>query len=324
MKATDKKQENKRNHHILPKLYLKGFVERDGEPFIWVYERGKSYNPGVKRNKYNPYKDSINYAGTERDAYAYTKEDGIADYNTYENILEKLEKPADPIFQKLRNQQMITSEEKVTFTSYLIKMIKRVPRRKEKAKEIWPNTIDEFEASSELIQWLNAEEANTDSNDLVKLAKLSELRAEIKRVLNERRESIPPEILLNIMVSKSSLLQVISDMNWQFLVAPRSYRFFTGDNPVFYFESFGLNKPYSEITFPISSNIVLAASWHKELGEGFFPANSETVLEVNRRTASFASKNVYHSLKVSWLVDVLNKKHHKLNLLYSFSGNPMR
>ena len=113
---------------------------------------------------------------------------------------------------------------------------------------------------------------------------------------------------------------MISDMNWQFFIAPEGYSFITGDNPVFYFESFGLNKPYSEITFPISSSIALAASWRKELGEGFFPANSETVLEVNRRTASITSMNVYHSRKAGWLVDVLNKQRHRFNLLYSYSG----
>ncbi|CAN5388252.1 MAG: DUF4238 domain-containing protein [Pyrinomonadaceae bacterium] len=315
-----RKEENKRNHHTLPKLYLKGFVEKEGEPFIWVYERGKSYNPGLKRGKYNPYRDSINYAGAERDVYAYTNKDGVTDFNTYENVLEKLEKPADPVFQKIRNQQMITSDEKTIFASYMIMMIKRVPRRKERAKEIWPSTLDSFEESSELMQWLNAEEANTDPNDLEKLAKLSRLGAEVRRILEEYRENIPTEILLKTMVLESALLPVIGDMNWQFFIAPEGYSFFTSDNPVFYFESFGLNKLYSEITFPISSNIVLAASWHKELGEGFFPANSETVLEVNRRTASIASMNAYHSRKTSWLVDVLNKQRHRLNLLYSYSG----
>jgi hypothetical protein len=314
------KEENKRNHHILPKLYLKGFVEKEGEPFIWVYERGTSYNPGLKRGKYNPYRDSINFAGAERDAYAHTNKDGVTDFNTYENILEKLEKPADPIFQKIRKQQVITSEEKTIFASYMIMMIRRVPRRKEKAQEIWPGTLDSFEESSELVQWLNAEEVNTDLNDLEKLKKLSRLREEVRKILEEYRDNIPTEILLKTMVSESSLLPVISDMNWQFLIAPEGYSFITGDNPMFYFESFGLNKPYSEITFPISSSIVLATSWHSELGEGFFPANSETVLEVNRRIASIASKNLYHSRKVSWLVDVLNKKQHRLNLLYSYSG----
>jgi hypothetical protein len=313
-------EQNKRRHHILPKLYLKGFVESEGTAFIWVYERGKSYNAGLKRGKYNPYRDSINYVAAETDAYAFTRKDGATDFNTYENILERLEKPANPIFQKLRRKEMITHEEKSIFASYLILMIRRVPRRMDKAKETWPSVLDSFEESSEVIQWLKAEESSIDSNDLNKMAKLTRLREEVQRILDEYRNGMPPEILLKTMVTESNLLPVISGMNWQFFVAPEGYSFFTGDNPVFYFESFGLNKPYSEITFPVSANIALAASWHNEFGEGFFPANSETVLEVNRRTASIASKNLYHSRKASWLVDLLNKKQHQLNLLYSYSG----
>ena len=80
------------------------------------------------------------------------------------------------------------------FTSYMLMMIRRVPRRKEKAKEIWPSTLDSFEESSELVQWLNAEEANTDHNDLEKMAKLSRLRDEVRRILAEHRENIPTEI----------------------------------------------------------------------------------------------------------------------------------
>ncbi len=89
----------KRKHHKVPRYYLKGFVEKEGEPFVWVYRKGLHYRPGRVRFKYNPYRDSINFVGSEIDYYASTSSDGVVDYDTYENILEKLEKPADPVIE---------------------------------------------------------------------------------------------------------------------------------------------------------------------------------------------------------------------------------
>ncbi len=60
----------KRNHHVNPKLYLKGFATTDDERFIWVYKRGEQYNPGPGKITNNPYKGSIKNAGVEKDFYA--------------------------------------------------------------------------------------------------------------------------------------------------------------------------------------------------------------------------------------------------------------
>jgi hypothetical protein len=44
----------KPKHHELPELYLKGFCE-PGTSFVWVFEKGKPFSPGLKRGKNNPY-----------------------------------------------------------------------------------------------------------------------------------------------------------------------------------------------------------------------------------------------------------------------------
>src|SRR5690349_5080229 len=56
----------KRNHHVTPRVYLKGFTTGGGEPFLWVYTRGLPFNPG-DMNSNNPRKRSITTAGVERD-----------------------------------------------------------------------------------------------------------------------------------------------------------------------------------------------------------------------------------------------------------------
>jgi hypothetical protein len=59
----------KRNHHFLPKLYLKGFAEGKKKPFVWVYEKDGDYNPGHKSHN-NPQRRPINYAGAQKDGSA--------------------------------------------------------------------------------------------------------------------------------------------------------------------------------------------------------------------------------------------------------------
>jgi len=67
----------KRQHHIIPRLYLKGFVTEPGRPFIWVYKRGELFNPGKGKITNNPFMDSINCAGSETDFYANPSQPGL-------------------------------------------------------------------------------------------------------------------------------------------------------------------------------------------------------------------------------------------------------
>ncbi|MDE3068755.1 MAG: hypothetical protein KGJ60_14570, partial [Verrucomicrobiota bacterium] len=92
--------DTKHNHHVLPKLYLKGFIAKKDEPFIWVYQKGRQYNPSSNPYNHrdecekNPYFDTITNAGAELDFFADPHKDGRVDFDTFENILESLEKPA--------------------------------------------------------------------------------------------------------------------------------------------------------------------------------------------------------------------------------------
>jgi hypothetical protein len=87
---------------------LKGFVITQGEPFIWVYKRAEPYNPGSGKITSNPYKDSIKIVGAERDFYANPGLSGANRFEAFENDLEALEKPANPILAKLVSGQPIS------------------------------------------------------------------------------------------------------------------------------------------------------------------------------------------------------------------------
>jgi hypothetical protein len=295
--------DTKHNHHVLPKLYLKGFVIKKDEPFIWVYQRGQQYNPGSDqynhhdKNRKNPYLDTTTNAGAELDFFADPQKDGDVDFDTFENVLESLEKPANTIFQKLRAHQPITFEEKCIFSRYIILMQTRVWAGREQIKELLPKTIADSKPSKEFFQ-------KTNSPDTLELkAQWKEKAEELGSLpdyhinLHNRIAAIAPD---------SFRVQALQRMTWTFYVAPDSRAFLTGDNPVFIPKNNGLGKNNSELSFPISTDVALIASWDKRRKEGFEEAQSQIVKEINHRTVGQAS-TIYFSQNQDWVVTMLNK-----------------
>ena len=60
----------KHNHHYVPRAYLRGFADPSEPSHIWVYARGKSFDPGSKGH-HNPRRTSLKKAGATRDFYAW-------------------------------------------------------------------------------------------------------------------------------------------------------------------------------------------------------------------------------------------------------------
>ena len=311
------KSQHKRNHHFAPKLYLKGFIEANTSPFVWVYKKGKLYNPGHKSH-HNPRKRPVSRVGVERDHYAFRKRDGTIDFDTYEDELEKQEKSSNPIFEKLQRREMIEGQEKVVFASYVYLMYKRVPRRKERFMKSWPQVFKSV--SSRMTEWLDFEKAVTDEADSTRLARISELRSELEGELEYYKEHMPidTEIPLKSLVMESPLgiPGILSAMTWQFFVAPKGHGFLTSDNPVF---SPGINKPYAEVSFPISKNIALVMSWY-DIEQGFFVTTPEVVNEINRRTVSGAQHEVYYSSAEEWVFDLMTESRDGYYLIYPYPG----
>jgi hypothetical protein len=142
--------QDKYNHHFLPRLYLKGFVCDDDPAHIWEYERGRDYYPGShKRGKYNPVRFPLSKAGAASGEYAYTRADGTTDFNTYENALEQLEKPANLVFERIRNRQAISDSDRQIFAEYMTLMTRRVPARKDFVTDQFPSVVETERANLE-------------------------------------------------------------------------------------------------------------------------------------------------------------------------------
>jgi hypothetical protein len=92
---------SKRNHHLQPNFYLKGFCSDPDEknPKVWVYEKGKPFDDDKNQKLQNPKHLTTVKAARKRDFYAFVKEDGTKDYEKYENLLrDDFEEPAKPLY----------------------------------------------------------------------------------------------------------------------------------------------------------------------------------------------------------------------------------
>jgi len=77
----------------------------------------------------------------------------------------------------------------------------------------------------------------------------------------------------------------------------------------------GVGKSESEVTFPISSNIVLLANWRKNIKEAYFETNKQVIKEINQRTAFNPTRFVYHARDEQWISKFIAKENNKFNML---------
>jgi hypothetical protein len=304
----------KRRHHITPAFYLRGFIcaEQGRQSFIWVYERGLPYKPGyIKTGVYNPCQRPVTATGFEWDYYAFEKPDGSGwDYETYENALEKIEEAAKPAIQRLRQHELVEGTDRMALATYMAVMIKRVPRRREWADEMWPEVIREFEQAANVLEQLDAYEQATSPSDTKRLANITRMRAEYLGLMDQYKtaKSIPRHILLPILSSQSKIPPALYDMTWRLLICDKEGFFLTSDNPLWFDEQQGIGNQQLEVSFPISSNAVLVIS-RKAVAEGVFGVSQRVVEEVNRRSATRATRYLYGCRAEAWVAKLLSRSY---------------
>jgi hypothetical protein len=304
----------KRKHHITPAFYLRGFscLEPEKQSFIWVYERGQPFKPGyMKTGVYNPCQRPINATGFEWDYYAYEKPDGGGwDYDTFEDALQKIEEAAKPAIQRLRRHELVEGADRMALATYMAVIIKRVPRRREWADEMWPAFIREFEEGAKVTEQLDTHEQATSPSDTKRLANIARLRAEYLAIMNQYKnaENIPRHILLPILISQSKIPPALNAMTWRLLVCDKDEFFLTSDNPVWFDEQRGIGNQRLEVSFPISSEAALVIS-RKAVAEGVFRAGKRVVDEVNRRSAMRATRHLYGCRAEARAAKLLSRSH---------------
>ena len=183
--------------------------------------------------------------------------------STESYLSDIIEDPANKVIEKIRSESQYSTEDKWDLAKYMSVLLKRVPNSRELSKK-WHEEI-------------------TQSHDIIidALEKKAEHQFIWEKVL-------PPEMTPDIAL-------VLFMMKWDILVYDNSSIFFTSDNPIYYPANLGLGDPSAEVTFPISTNIALFASWDEKLHDEYRTIDESIALDVNKRTEFSSTRFLYFS-----------------------------
>ncbi|PIU57506.1 MAG: hypothetical protein COS88_00905, partial [Chloroflexi bacterium CG07_land_8_20_14_0_80_51_10] len=238
-------------------------------------------------------------------------ERGTLKINSGRSVANQIEDPAKPVLDKIRSRQPMAVNNKETLSDYMVIMLKRVPKDLERITANFPAVLERVFANlnKEILRLI---EEHPSEKDI-----FQERLQELPRLKLKYENEFPMELWYDTLTPDSlpRVRAILPAMTWVFLTSEKKQPFLTSDNPLFFFEGLGMGRPESEITFPISSRIALWATWRKDLRESYIPAKDAAIKEINRRTASAATKYVYYSEETQWVVDLINKKNVRLNRL---------
>lgn len=259
--------------HYLPQHYLKAFA-KNGR--FWVHDLTES------RTRRGQPKSEANVKGL-----------WPADIETH--LANNIESPAQEILDRIRILGAIDESEKVTLATYFINMWKRVPASKERTaahipklalehKQAYLSQIDGYAADGSL---------STNEADKVK--------QNISNIISSIVAG-PPDYYWHHQIRDGASPRMIAgllSMDWTFMVSGTE-PFLTCDDPLFYFTEIGIAHPNSELSIPLSSSITLVAHRQGIQRSQFKDARSNTVIQLNRRTAFNAKRFLYSEHHVPW------------------------
>lgn len=278
-------------HHYVPIYYLNGFASKP-EGAIWVYDK--------QNHKFKSRAKSV------ANVYDYYPEE-LEKY-----LANDVEAPANAVLKKIRKLKEITKEEKRLLAEYIVTMMKRVPKGKERTGALLPRAAEDLR--EEIDQEFNLLTKKQPEKIRVLEKHRTAANAYLDKCLNGPSEphwwdNIPP-------MKTPDSVECLNGMTWRFLTYVERPAIIASDNPVFYFTDIGIGKPESELTFPLSSHMALWASWRTDLPEGFFPTTWQVVKELNRRSACNATRFLYHCKDEEWIHSFFIKGKWQLNRLY--------
>jgi hypothetical protein len=276
--------------HYIPQYYLKGFTSNSGRA-IWVYdkEEGRKFPTQVK--------SIANICGL------YPPE--LEKY-----LAEEIETPANKVLEKIRNREQLIPMDKLTLSTYMTVLSKRVPESLSSMRHRVPGL------ASDVRQKLHRQIEEALLKDPSRENFLQRRKAEIDEILDRFSKEMPAAIWHKIIPAQSTprVIGAIATMTWRFFTYDKP-AFLTGDNPVFFFPEIGIGNTQSELSFPLSSHVILWATRRFDLQEGYFPANSTIIKEMSRRIASVTTRYIFHALDEYWILPFLAKKSWRLNLI---------
>ena len=179
------------------------------------------------------------------------------------------------------------------------------PLAVESAPTVFADTIEDAKEqvalAGELLGW-NAEEIGR---------KVKEVEAVRERFADDPREAHPGDDPVAMAPREVLPRDHGDDLAAAHHLRPLFY--LTSDNPVFFFRDRGLCRPDSEMTFPISSGLLLHGSWRTGRQCERSAVRPMYVKEMNRRTASKSTRFLFYHKSEAWVAtlgDTPSATHH--------------
>jgi hypothetical protein len=278
-------------HHFVPQRYLRNFEGPDHPGYVWVHDRrgGEAQLANIAK------------VAQSRDFYSQSTETILA---------ETVERPANLVIQKLTTRQPITASERIQLAYYVAVMMKRIPAHRRRSSEMLPEVLTDL--VSEVRSYLNglADQAGADPEILKRRG------LELDATERKFQAQPPPNVLQQIREPWPSqqMVQLLFRMTWRLLISSGPAYFLTSDNPACYFQSLGLGRKESELSFPLSTYYSLHGSWQQADSDlVFVNAEQGMVKEINRRIVSEAERLVFYHEAADWLPKMFKRKNLLLN-----------
>jgi len=271
--------------HYIPRYYLSGFTSPKDD-LLSVYEKNGPLQ----------FRSQVSNVGHETNYYSPEVEEYLAN---------EIEEPANQVLKNIRYRYKIDAMEKQKLSKYMAVMLIRVPQSKHRMNQMAPSVAAKLQKEYDETL-LDLIDENPDEKDRY-VKRREEIRSNIEKYAKKPPKSFWLELIRPERIP--AVVEAFQKMTWRFLIWDDFPVFMTCDNPVFFFDWMGIGRPESEVTFPISSNIVLWLNWRDDLKEGYFKTRSQVFKEVNRRTASNATRFVYHARTEDWIPRFIKKKH---------------
>lgn len=273
-------------HHFVPQYYLRRFAAEDAPELIWMYDK--------KQQRYA--KPAIAKAAQQAAFY---------DSDVEKQLNETVERPANRVFDKLAAGEPIGDSERVAAAVYIGTMYSRVPTRRGEIAKLVPNAAEVVlrDVESAILEWSRK---GADESAVARRLQELEIVAESIRA-DPLRGSVVD--LIRSPFPSERVVQAIAAMTWRIGKARPPSFFVTGDNPVHFFKALGLRNSRSELTFPISRDTALFASWRGDAGMTlFFDSPAALVKECNRRIAHGSERFLFSPRAEPWLPVIAHKE----------------
>ncbi len=218
---------------------------------------------------------------------------------------ETVEKPANPVMDKLLRGECPSPEEKSSLALYIAVMLKRVPYRRARASSLVPQVLDS--TVTEIRDWLR----NLIGDAGVDQAALRERLAQVDAIYEKYQRKPPPEVIRQIREPwpTAEMIGLVQQMTWRVLETSGPNFFMTCDNPAFFFSAYGLKNPDAEVCFPLSTRYALHCCWPKSNADVvFLGAPQSFVREINRRLASTTVRFAFYHERAEWVHKILSKE----------------